>query len=172
MDIPEELRHQIARGVREIETIEQCVVTTQTDLLVAKQEERRSSVHQIELHTQLTELFRKLQANPPDFSLRVRDGSYTITQFFESDPNQTSTNDPENQDNKRVRQKIKTVRTESYVYKLVHCLYKLVRCKQQQYKQERIIMENVNLALEPGKVRMHVVCGTYYKPGRTVFKDV
>lgn len=151
MDIPEDLRYQIARGLREIETIEQCVTRTQTDLLVEKQKERRSSVRQIELSTDLKEIYRKLQANPPNFSLRVRNGSYTITEIFESDPNQIS-KDPENQDNKRVKQKIKTVKTESPVYKLASCFYKLARCKQQRYKQERVIMENVNLALEPGKV--------------------
>ena len=111
------------------------------------------SVEMVSLTEEITALQRKLKAEPPHFDLRVKDGSYTVNQYYEEDvfakKEEEQTDGP-----RRAKQKIQTVKNQSPIYKMFACLVRCVKNKGdiKQKKVEKVIMDGVNLVFEPGKM--------------------
>jgi len=125
---------------------------THTDFLVEKQEERRSWVVEDETAQLIIELTKKLKSKPPYFSLRVKDGSYTVTNYYE-DSSAKDNSDGEQPDGpRRAKQKIATVKTESPLFKLRNLLFKCLTGDLKRHKEEVVVMDQVNLAFEPSKM--------------------
>lgn len=99
---------------------------------------------------EFAELTDTLNARLPDFDLRVKDGSYTVVNYLDDDP---FAKDNPSDHSGRAKQKIKTVQTESPFYKLASCVARCVKGgRQGERRQEKIIMEKVNLVFEPSKM--------------------
>jgi hypothetical protein len=126
-------------------------VLTVKDLLQELKPEE--SVELVSLTEEITALQKKLKAEPPNFDLRVKDGSYTVNQYCEEDVFEKK--EEEQADGpRRAKQKIKTVKNQSPFYKIFTCLVGCVKNKGdiKQKKVERVIMDGVNLVFEPGKM--------------------
>ena len=117
-----------------------------------KQAERRSSVEEDETVKLLVELRKKLQAEPPRYALRVKAGSYTVTNYYEQDSDPAGPSDGDDSRPRRARQKIPTVKTESPLFKLRDLLCRCVRGNFRRRQEEVVVMDQVNLAIEPGKM--------------------
>jgi hypothetical protein len=111
------------------------------------------SVQVVSLMDEITALMTKLKAEPPNFDLRVKDGSYTVNNYYDED---VFVNEAEEQADgpRRAKQKIQTVKNQSPFYKIFTCLVRCVKNKGdiKQKKIEKVIMDGVNLAFEPGKM--------------------
>ena len=94
----------------------------------------------------LSELIDTLQAKFPDFDIRIQDGSYTVTNYID-DKVANDDGSPH-----RARQKIKTVRTESPVFKLFSLIRRCIKGEIKRKTEEKSIMEKVNLAFSSSKV--------------------
>jgi hypothetical protein len=97
-------------------------------------------------------LMKKLKAEPPNVDVRVKDGSYTVNQYYKEDvfanPKEEQADGP-----RRAKQKIQTVSNQNPFYMLFACLAGFVKNKGdiKEKKIEKVIMDGVNLAFEPGK---------------------
>ncbi len=126
------------------------VLTVKDHLQELKPEE---SVEFVSLTSEITALMTKLKAEPPNFDLRVKDGSYTVNQYYEEDV--FAMKEEEQADGpRRAKQKILTVKNQSPFYKMFTCLIRCVNNKGdiKQKKVEKVIMDGVNLVFEPGKM--------------------
>jgi hypothetical protein len=113
----------------------------------------RESIGEVSLTEEITALMEKLKSKPPYYDLRVKDGSYTVTNYCEEDV--FAKHEEEQADGPhRAKQKIKTVQNQSLTYKLFSCLVGCVKNKgpSKQKTIEKVIMDGVNLAFEPGKM--------------------
>jgi hypothetical protein len=112
------------------------------------------TVECISLTEEITALMKKLKAEPPHFDLRVKDGSYTVTQYYKEDVFAKKGEEGKASDSNRAKQKIQTVTNQSPFYKLFTCLVGCVKNKGdiKQKKVEKVIMDGVNLTFEPGKM--------------------
>jgi hypothetical protein len=126
------------------------VLTVKDHLQELKPEE---SVEAVSLTGEVTALMKKLKAEPPNFDLRVKDGSYTVNNYYEEDVF-ASNHEEEADGPRRAKQKIQTVKNQSPFYKIVACLVGCVKNKgdMKQKKIEKVIMDRVNLVFEPGKM--------------------
>ena len=87
----------------------------------------------------------------PGVDVRVKDGSYTVTNYIEDLGHDYDKIDGP----RRAKQKIATVQTESPVYKLFKALKKFVttgKWGSPTRKETKVVMEGVNLVLQPGKL--------------------
>jgi hypothetical protein len=113
-------------------------------------------------YQELANELRKLKLSMPPLDLRVKNGSYKVTQYVTKDPFQnmiftrhpSDINDSEHAGPKRATQKIKTVQTESPITKLLTCLATCFVQKGSLKKEKKIkaIMDGVNLYFENGKM--------------------
>jgi hypothetical protein len=113
----------------------------------------KESIQLVSLTDEIKSLMIQLKAEPPNVDLRVKDGSYTVTSYYKEDV--FAKNEEEQADGpRRAKQKIQTVRNQSLFYKLCTCLVGCVKNKGdiKQKKIEKVIMDGVNLAFEPGKM--------------------
>jgi hypothetical protein len=111
------------------------------------------SVRVVSLLDEMTALMTKLKAEPAIVDLRVKDGSYTVINYYKEDV--FAKKEEEQADGpRRAKQKIQTVRNQSPFYKICTCLVGCVKNKGdiKQKKIEKVIMDGVNLAFEPGKM--------------------
>lgn len=147
VDVPEDLKKKLEASVHE-------VIAKRTDFLVEMEAERRSSIEKDETVMLLTEMKKKLKPRTPHFSLRVKNGSYTITNYYDEDggPGDSPHEGEGDGAPRRAKQKIPTVKTESPVFKLRNLLCKLLKGQLKRRKEEVVIMDQVNLAFEPGKM--------------------
>jgi len=125
------------------------IAATQTDVLVKRVQERRSSIAEDETVKLIKEMFIKLKSKPPNFALCVKNGSYKITNYYED------TNDSKSDGQhgpRRAKQKILTVKTESPIYKLQNFLCKCLKGEVKRRKEVVSIMDEVNLFFDPGKM--------------------
>jgi ABC-type cobalamin/Fe3+-siderophores transport system ATPase subunit len=143
--VPDDLRRQLDTQIHQV------AAKTHTELLVSQTQERLSSVQEDPTVKEFKQILESLQSAPPNFSLRVKNGSYKITNYYDYDPDKVVV------DGKRVKQKIATVRTESVLYKLKKLVTKCFKGELKPYKKESIILDQINLSLEPGK--MYLVLG-------------
>jgi hypothetical protein len=113
----------------------------------------KESLQAVSLKSEITALMTKLKAEQPHFDLRVKDGSYTVNQYYEEDVFAKKEEEPADGP-RRAKQKIKTVKNQSPFYKIFTCLVGCVNNKGdiKQKKVERVIMDGVNLVFEPGKM--------------------
>ena len=146
--MPEDLRKQLHVNMQHV------VASTHTELLVSQTHERRASVAADDETVQfIKETLAKLKSRPPNFSLRVKNGSYKITNYYDHDPHATKNAGAGG----RVKQKIATVRSESPIFKLKNWIVKCIKGELKPHKEEVTILDQINLALEPGK--MYLVLG-------------
>jgi hypothetical protein len=113
----------------------------------------KESLQTVSLQSEIIALMTKLKAEPPNFDLRVKDGSYTVNQYYSEDV--FAKKEEEQADGpRRAKQKILTVRNQSVCYKIFTCLVRCVKNKGdiKQKKVEKVIMDGVNLVFEPGKM--------------------
>ena len=157
VDVPADLQRQLAASVHGVA----CHAATHTEFLVEHAKHRRSSIAEDATVQFIRELNAKLRAQAPHYSLRVKNGSYTITNYSDSSSSSGgggdgTTNDDKDSANaagpRRAKQKIATVKSESPVYKLRNLLVKCVKGEVKRQKREVVIMDQVNLAFEPGKM--------------------
>jgi hypothetical protein len=113
----------------------------------------KESIESVSLMHEIKALQKKLKAEPPTFDLRVKDGSYTVNNFYDEDV--FAKKEEEQADGpRRAKQKILTVKNQSPFYKIFTCLVRCVKNKGdiKQKKVQKVIMDGVNLAFEPGKM--------------------
>lgn len=157
VDVPEDLKRKLEESVQYHAERQ----ATHTEFLVEKQEERRSWVVEDETAKLLIELTKKLKSKPPYFSLRVKDGSYTVTNYYEDSSSSAKDSGGEQPDGpRRAKQKIATVKTESPIYKLCNLLFKCMTGDLKRRTEEVVVMDQVNLAFEPSK--MYLVLYVYF----------
>jgi len=144
VDVPEELKRKLEHGMHHV-----TIAATQTDVLVKRAQERRSSIEEDETVKLIKEMYIKLKSKPPNFALCVKNGSYKITNYYEDakDSKKDGQDGP-----RRAKQKILTVKTESPIYKLRTVLCKCLKGEMKRRKEVVSIMHDVNLFFEPGKM--------------------
>jgi ABC-type multidrug transport system ATPase subunit len=122
-----------------------------TDFLVGHQTRRRSTIEQNDVVAGLRNLLKQVKAKPPPFTLKIKNGSYKITNHI--DPTDATDNETG-----RAKQKIKTIRSESIVFKLQAYVKRLMKGSSARVqKVEVTIMDQVNVAFQPGK--MYLILG-------------
>lgn len=109
------------------------------------------------LYRVMREWMAKIKPNFPDIDVRVKYGSYTVTNYVEDHSSSKAYNGMDGGESrpKRAKQKIRTVKSESPFYKLFKTLKILVttgRCGGQGHLETKAVMEGVNLVLDPGKL--------------------
>lgn len=148
VDVPDDLKTSL------IETLEEHRCASHTEYLAEKKHERESFVEP-DIITEFQELLQKLKYTMPQIDVRVKNGSYTVTNYRSEDIRPFKKEDEVDEDSRhRAKQKIQTVQTESPFYKLVQCVLKCIfnNGNVRGVKQERVVMEGVNLALAHGKM--------------------
>jgi hypothetical protein len=144
VDVPEELKQSLLHSVK---AVHECR-GTHTDFLVEKKKERNSSIEQVEAVALLRELYKKVNAKPPNIELRIKNGSFTITNYYDDDGKASDVGDGP----RRAKQKIRTVKTESPVFKLKNLLFSCAKGDLRMRKEKVVIMDQVNVVFEPGKM--------------------
>jgi hypothetical protein len=130
----------------------------------------RSTFKHLDFETQIHELQARIKPLLQDFEVHVKDGSYTIVNSLEVTAKSRHGGEPEGGDGSghsgsggapgRAKQKIETVVSANPLYKLYRLIKKCVMYKGRIpiIREERKIMEKVNLVFESGK--MYLVLGS------------
>jgi len=146
--VPSDIKREIEK---ELGVEAEAAPRTQSEVLHEKTKlEESQRDQQVE---KLKEKVNALQMRHPYYDLRVKDGKYTVTNYYD-DPPESHEKDAEDGKPRRAKQKIETVRTASPLYKLGDLFRRCIRNKGKvgKYKVETNIMEGVNLAFEPRKM--------------------
>lgn len=119
------------------------------DFLNEKRSER-TSIEEHDMIQEFHEIRKIIKPETPYLDLRIQDGKYEVTNYFDNSCSQAS----ENGDSKRARQRIRTVKTESPVYKLIAFLKQFVQNKGnlKRHSEKTVVIDKVNLVCEPGKM--------------------
>ena len=151
VDVPAELKRQLEASVHGVMMHH---AATHTEYLEEHTRERRASIQEDETVKFIQGLNATLLAKVPNFTLRIKNGSYTITNYYNEEQTRKKKKKKDDDANKdgRAKQKIATVKTESPVYKLIQLLCRCLRGDLKPLKKEVIIMDQVNLAFQPGKM--------------------
>jgi hypothetical protein len=150
VDIPESLQNQLRDS---IEGVTRAVAKYDPHFHVLSSQiesVRASEKDEDPLFAVFREWISKVKPKFPAIDVRVKNGSYTVTQTVED----IDDSRPEGQP-RRAKQKIRTVQTESPLFKLLNGIFRLLttgRCGDATHKETKVIMEGVNLALDPGKL--------------------
>jgi hypothetical protein len=151
LEIPAELKQSLlVESKLEAAKEEPIALTVKEHLQSLTPEE---SVQEVSITDEVTALMKKVKADPPAFDLRVKDGSYTVTNYVDEDA--IAKKEDETGDHpRRATQKIQTVQNQNPFYMLVACLFRCVKNKGNLKQQtvEKVIMDGVNLVFEPGKM--------------------
>jgi ABC-type multidrug transport system ATPase subunit len=162
-DLKQSLQEQLRRieqdeGGEELFTEEYQVFGTHTEFIQDQQKKRRSSIAQIDAVAELSHTLQQLKSRPPNFTLRIRNGSYTVTNTVHTDPTAgTAEGEGDVHASGRAKQQIKTIRTESIFFKLINLIVGCAKGQVRPKKETVVIMDQVNVALSPGK--MYLVLG-------------
>jgi hypothetical protein len=153
LEIPAPLKQSllVEAKLEEVEGEPGCL-TVKEHLETLKPEESSQAVS---LTDEITALMKKLKAEPPSIDLRVKDGSYTVNLYYEEDVFAKHEEEQGEGDGpRRATQKIQTVRNQNPCYMLFACLVGCVKNKgdMKHKKIEKVIIDGVNLAFEPGKM--------------------
>ena len=140
-----------------LETLELQRHSNQTEVLAEKRERRLSELAENDVICEFQKLLEKLKVTAPKTTVRLRNGFYKVNNYVTTEVKPFSRhggNDEADDSGPRyAQQKIKTVKTESPVYKLIQCVMRcFVEGDARARKEEKIIVENVNLSLETGKM--------------------
>lgn len=118
-----------------------------------------SSVVDHALVERIREQNRSLESNLPFMELRMKNVQYTITNHFEDDPNKQQHNyESANQQQapegpRRATQHIETVASAGPMFRLWKKMKRLMtKGKCTDFEQDTIIVDNINLVFEPGKM--------------------
>ena len=159
IDVPEDLKQRIFEGIEhqklyaynDDNTFRE-TIGNHTDFIVEQQIHRRSSIEQNDVVAGLRNLLIQVKAKPPPFTLRIKNGSYKVTHLI--DPMEAVKENTSG----RAKQKIKTIQTESIIYKFRNFVERCMKGKSMRtQKVEVTIMDEVNVAFQPGK--MYLVLG-------------
>ena len=159
VDVPEDLKQRIFDGIKhpkndycmEDDTFRESI-GSHTDFIVNQQHRRRSTIEQNDVVAGLRNLLIQVKAKPPPFTLRIKNGSYKVTNLI--DPMDSVNDNPSG----HATQKIKTIQTESIVYKIKNFIERCLKGRSMwTQKVEVTIMDEVNVAFQPGK--MYLVLG-------------
>ena len=150
MEVPERLKASLLYAVGEGPLPEYCRLSAKERIA----EERRLELEMFadsQMVKDLYELQQRLQIRKPNLDLRISDGKFTITNWY----------DATELEGERKKIKIPTVCNSSLLYAIVSKLKRIVRSRKLCDKltsEEKVIMEGVNLVFDPGK--MYLVLGT------------
>ena len=118
-----------------------------------------SSVVDHALVERIRERNRSLESNLPFMELRMKNVQYTITNHFEDDPNKQQHNyESANQQQapegpRRATQHIETVASVGPMFRLWKKMKRfMTKGKCADFEQDTIIVDNINLVFEPGKM--------------------
>jgi ABC-type multidrug transport system ATPase subunit len=157
--VPDDLKQSLLDDIQHIDedftaaaSMHDGQLGTHTDFIVEKQKERRSTIEQIDTVSELRHLLVQVKSRPPNFTLRIQNGSYTVTNYI--DPNDSNM---DQNTSGRAKQKIKTVQTESFVYQFKNLFVNCMKGNIRPHKEEVVIMDQVNAAFQPGK--MYLILG-------------
>lgn len=107
----------------------------------------------------IRERSKELDAKLPYMELRLKDVRYTITNHFEDDPNKKKKDDyesakqEEQEGPRRAKQHIETVASAGPIFRAWKKIKRLItKGKCTDYTQDTIIVDNINLVFEPGKM--------------------
>lgn len=169
VDIPEDLQRDLKESIEGVTAV---VAKYDPNFHVLQEEiehVKESQTEEDPLYAVFTGWLARVKPSFPGSEVRVRDGSYTVTNNVEeADSSYDQVPGP-----KRAKQKIRTVQTESPVYKLLTALRKLVttgKCGSPTHKETKVVMEGVNLALDPGK--LYLVLGAPGSGKSTLLKMI
>lgn len=129
-------------------------MASQADFIAEKHKECKDSIANLSIVDDLLKLLKKLKVELPLINVRVKNGSYKVVNYYTDEIKPFRNNEVEDPSApRRAKQKVKTVKTESPIYKLFQCLLRfIVNGDLRQRAEEKVIMDGVNLALESGKM--------------------
>lgn len=150
MEVPERLKASLLYVVGEGPLLEECCLSAKERIA----EERRLELEMFadsQMVKDLHELQQRLQIRKPRLDLRVSDGSFTVTNWY----------DASETEGHRKKIKIPTVYNSGLAYAILSKLKRIVRSRKLCEKltsEEKVILEGVNLVFNPGK--MYLILGT------------
>jgi hypothetical protein len=145
VEVPDDLKQNL------LDTLEASRCASHAEFLAEKHRERVESELDKSLVSEVREIQEKLKAVFHPINVNVKNGSYTVNNYYSDDIM------PFKKDTTvlgRAKQKIHTVQTESPIFKLFQCILKCFVNKGdiRSRKEEKVIMEGIDLALESGKM--------------------
>jgi ABC-type lipoprotein export system ATPase subunit len=117
------------------------------------------------------QLAAKLESKPTQYDLRIKDGSFKVTRYYEEKPTANAANGEAG--NRRAKQKIATVRNQSplfAIFQKVKRIFKTGKLCEKLDSEDQYIMKNVNLAFESGN--MYLVLGAPGSGKSTLLKMI
>ncbi len=175
MNVPEELKIELLGG--DVPSFEPSPRSTRT-VVSTLIEQRASELAQLEddkLIKEIREIWMQLKATPPHIDVRVREGSYAVTNYvdiMEEALSRSRSGDVENGRHKN-KQNIETVASASPLWKLAKRLAYFLKTGDPLAKkraEETIALEGVNLKFESGK--MYLVLGAPKSGKSTLLKMI
>lgn len=169
MELPKDLKQRLENELA-MSGAKSSHIGTHEDFLDSLRSQSESIVDHA-LIERLRTTNEKLQGSLPYLDLRVKDGKYVATNYFEQDPNEAKEEDAESTGPRRAKQEIQTVRTAGPLFKLLRKLKRgTTTCQWSGFSQDTTIAENINLIFEPGK--MYLVLGGPGSGKSTVLKMI
>lgn len=164
LDVPDDIKKNILREEHEGSEVRASV----KDFLDSLKSIRDEELEESDVVKEIAGYSRKLQLQHPHLDLRVVDGKYEVTNYFDDDDEP----DEEEDGPRRAKQKIPTVRSESPLYKFFRMIRRCIKNRGDisLRRQDTIIMEGVNLVFEPGK--MYLVLGAPGSGKSTLLKMI
>lgn len=150
MEVPEKLKSALLYVVGEGPIPEELRISAKERIA----EERRLELEMFadsQMVKDLHELQKRLKIRKPPLNLRVSDGSFTVTNYY----------DASESEEKRKKIKIPTVYNSLPLYAILHKLKRMIRSRKlcdTLTSEEKVIMKGVNLIFKPGD--MYLVLGT------------
>ncbi len=175
VNVPEELKIELLEGEPPIYEGPPRSTRTVVSTLI---EQRVSELAQLEddiLIKEIREMWRQLKATPPHIDVRVREGSYSVTNYvdiMEEALSRSKSGDDENGSHKR-KQNIQTVTSASPLWKVVKRLVYFLKTGDLLAKkraEETIALGGVNLKFESGK--LYLILGAPKSGKSTLLKMI
>jgi hypothetical protein len=148
IEVPDDLKQSL------LGNIDETCCATQAEYLAEKHKERVESEVDKGVFAEVQAINKKLKSEFFPTNVNVKNGSYTVNNYYSDDISPFKKDDLDSSSTHRAKQKIHTVQTESPVFKLFQCIMKcfLNNGDIRSRKEEKVIMEGIDLALESGKM--------------------
>jgi hypothetical protein len=158
------LKEKLLSSVHEKCIARRAATETHTEYLADLKSEGDAETQKSVPFQNVADTLRKVKLSIPPLDLRIKNGSYKVTQYVTKDPFEgihltkhgSSVGEVDDEDGgpKRATQKIKTVQSESPITKLLTCLATCFVQKGNLKKEKKIktVMDGVNLYFENGKM--------------------
>jgi ABC-type lipoprotein export system ATPase subunit len=143
VQVPKELKRALRHALKE-KAPDPPGHSTFQERLLSEREEILEKYAEDVLVQQSYELMEKLKTKHPDRTVRVKDGSFKVTDYFDADE----------EEGKKKKQKMATVYNSGPTYMILDRIKRMIRSGRPCPKlmsHERVCMKGVNLFLEPGK---------------------